>query len=550
MRVPFSIAAPISWAGLIGLTFFSGGLVWILGAILDEHSVVFVPGDLGVIEAAEQLGSSERVGVRGVLEDLSPEAVREAEAACPLSDPAETVVVDYPLVPEGGPVYRTHPESEESELVLVFLHRTYSCDQEITAGYDGHPAGTELACFGIPTGGAQLSVGCENAYTGSRADWLYRWYRNETIAFRIGQWGLGIFYCWYLYGWVRSPRYRKRWRELARAFAWQHRRTRIGPGTLHGEWKERPLEIRSAHLLVQGDAVILMELPDYLSLARAESVLDSMHDDELILVDRPPRVGLRYPHLGAMVGSKGQEMLAARLSQLDEAVTLIEDTYLSDLKSLAERESWILQLGVDWIATDASGERRFQSSPLTGVPTILSHRLPDTAPEGLRIQARESAPEVAGLGHAILDSEVSISASEPAQVSAVVGREEFVASILELVRGHGGEVEGERIVVVRDGPMLRPSEIWSTMERLAQSLQAPPATEPEPASLFLVFAQDTKDRGEPPPENPVARFSTREEAEACAAKRLAESKQESGPGWSLWGTDYWVVGPVDPRQRS
>ena len=105
MRVPFSIAAAKTWRNLALATFFGALLIIALNQIAKEQAVVFIPGDMDSFEAAEQLRSNERVVVKGVLEDMDPEAIAEAEEYCVGARFDSKVLLLYPLVPDASQLF-------------------------------------------------------------------------------------------------------------------------------------------------------------------------------------------------------------------------------------------------------------------------------------------------------------------------------------------------------------------------------------------------------------------------------------------------------------
>jgi hypothetical protein len=92
--------------------------------------------------------------------------------------------------------------------------------------------------------------------------------------------------------------------------------------------------------------------------------------------------------------------------------------------------------------------------------------LPEGAPAGLCIQAREDHPPGMQTFDPILDKLVSMSAHNPEQIRELVRRPGLTEAVLDLVKGHGGEVVDGLVRVDRAEAMLSPTASLESIEIL------------------------------------------------------------------------------------
>ena len=124
----------------------------------------------------------------------------------------------------------------------------------------------------------------------------------------------------------------------------------------------------------------------------------------------------------------------------------------------------------DWTARRADGYTVYRYSESQGPLTCLELPLPASAPPDLLITTKEPSNQTLSTHDPILDEWVSVASKEPERARALLLREGATEAVMSLIKGHAGEVRDGAIRVEIQGFVLKPAEVWESVEQMADIL--------------------------------------------------------------------------------
>lgn len=291
------------------------------------------------------------------------------------------------------------------------------------------------------------------------------------------------------FGLLRAPGTRKKWDALAEKAGWEHQKGRLSPGHIRGLIDDCELDIHRMEFLgaegvTPSHVEIHLTLPEHLPAQALEPLLHSvapsaetrlgraMQESGLraqlaTLTKKSHSLQLRKEQLVMTLRGLGPRQIEQGVQLLAQTQTMLRETALADIRSLAESRDWRLELGAEWKAWDAEGHPVLSIRSTSPARAWLSMPLSPDAPGGLRIEAKDGAEPGVRLTDPILAELVAIDAAEPEQVASLITRPGLTEAVLDLVKGHGGEVREGCIHIENPANMHRPTEAWESMETLA-----------------------------------------------------------------------------------
>jgi hypothetical protein len=253
--------------------------------------------------------------------------------------------------------------------------------------------------------------------------------------------------------------------------------------------RPRPFNLKKYEWAVKSAAqmTLQLELPRYLPSSMVRQLLqDKQEDDpmvelwrilfnelqefemELSVEDGPGTTGL------CLTTRMHEDFrtLPTHVQTLGKVYKAIDSSLLQDLRQLAESEQWSLELGETCAATDTNGHPVIQISH-SPYQATMRRPLPERAPAGLRIRAKDDSSRGSPTKHPILDQFVQIEADDPSQIQALVDNPAFSEAALELVQGMGGEISQSAAIVAQDALLLEPSKLWERLCPIVAAMALP-----------------------------------------------------------------------------
>jgi hypothetical protein len=444
------------------------------------------------IGEVERLKAGDRIYLEGVIRSSDPEFFEKMQDGCivDLETPegtaeATNAEVRYEVqIDDGSFELIWRGECPDGNLVLA------EPPENPTRAWLGYAEGTPVLIEGERTDEDEVSLFPVHLHvpkdSQDAADW-WEGYKREPRTHSVLALAALLASVLVFFGLLRAPGTRKQWNTLAQKAGWEHQKGRLSPGHIRGLIDDCELDIHRMEFLgaegvTPSHVEIHLTLPAHLPAPALEPLLQAAEPESRLgrairdsglraqlekLAKKSHSLQLSKNQLVMTLKGLSPRQIEHGVQLLAQTQSLLRETALADIRSLAESRGWRLELGAEWRAWDGEGHPVLSIRSEPPAHAWLSMPLPPDAPEGLRVQAKEGAEPGVRLTDPILAEFVVIDASQPTRVSTLITRPGLTEAILDLVKGHGGEVREGCIRIEDPVDRHRPTEAWESMEALA-----------------------------------------------------------------------------------